>query len=150
MKTITRYLTYFLLVVLLGGVSCTDNGSDEPDMPPGGEQPAPGGPAPGGGVADDGELPGFDYEITAWNGETASDAALDVAGTDADMYHEANSFSNVVTVTYNGASATVESSNNAITSNIAGAYVAIDMLTNSVAGTEIVVKGKSEDGGLKI
>ena len=150
MKTITRYLTYFLLVVLLGGVSCTDNGSDEPDMPPGGEQPAPGGPAPGGGVADDGELPGFDYEITAWNGETASDAALDAAGTDADMYHEANSFSNVVTVTYNGASATVESSNNAITSNIAGAYVAIDMLTNSVAGTEIVVKGKSEDGGLKI
>ena len=150
MKKITRYLTYFLLVVLLGGVSCTDNGSDEPDMPPGGEQPAPGGPAPGGGVADDGELPGFDYEITAWNGETASDAALDAAGTDADMYHEANSFSNVVTVTYNGASATVESSNNAITSNIAGAYVAIDMLTNSVAGTEIVVKGKSEDGGLKI
>ena len=86
MKKITIYLTYFLLVVLLGGVSCTDNGSDEPDMPPGGEQPAPGGPASGGGVTDDGELPGFDYEITAWNGETASDAALDVAGTDAKAF----------------------------------------------------------------
>lgn len=103
-----------------------------------------------GNSTDDGTVPDFDSTITIWDGEKADDADLDVVGTDKDIYHELNTFSNTVTVVYDGSGATVTSSSRNIVTDVSGAYVTIDMLTNSVANTEIVVKGSSTDGGLKI
>ena len=94
--------------------------------------------------------PGINYDITPWTGAWASDAGMDSVGSDADFYYEANSFTNLVVVTFNDTTATVESSNSNIKTNISGAYVTIDMLSNSVSGVEIIALGKSSDGGLKI
>ena len=94
--------------------------------------------------------PDVNGDVTPWTGAWASDAAMDVVGSDSDFYYEANSFANRVVVTFNGTSATVESSNSNIKTNISGAYVTIDMLSNSVSGVEIIALGKSSDGGLKI
>ena len=92
--------------------------------------------------------PDADLSITAWSGEWASDRGYDVIGSDKDLYYELNTFSNRVVVTFNGSSASVESNNSSIKSYITGAYVGLDM--TSVSGVEVVVKGKSSDGGLKI
>ena len=94
--------------------------------------------------------PDVNGDVTPWTGVWASDAAMDVVGSDSDFYYEANSFANRVVVTFNGTSATVESSNSNIKTNISGAYVTIDMLSNSVSGVEIIALGQSSDGGLKI
>lgn len=104
----------------------------------------------GGTSSDDGSAPVFNSGITSWNGETADDASLDVVGTDADFYHEANIFANTITITYDGLSASVECSDSNILHHVSGAYVTVDMQTNSVSGVEIILKGKSENGGLKI
>lgn len=92
--------------------------------------------------------PDADLSITAWSGEWATDRGNDTVGSDKDFYHELNTFNNRVTVTYDGSSATVESNNSSIKSYITGAYVGLDM--TSVSGVEVVVKGNSSDGGLKI
>lgn len=144
-----KLLQRLLLLLVMGSYACTpsDNGFFPNDFP--GE--IPGGMANGNGTSsDDGTAPEFDSTITQWDGEKAEDAHLDVVGTDADFYHEANTFTSTVTITYNGSSVSVESSNNQILHHISGAYATVDMQTNSVSGVEIVVKGKSEDGGLKI
>ena len=86
-------------------------------------------------------------DITPWTGIWASDAGMDAVGSDPDFYYEANTFSNLVVVTFNGNTATVESSNSSIKRDISGAYVTIDMLTNGVSGVEIIVLGKSRSGG---
>lgn len=99
---------------------------------------------------DDGNAPDFDYTITAYDGEKADDAAADVVGTDEDLYWEANSFTETVTVAYEGTSATVTTTNEAVLCHTDGAYVTIDMLTNSVKNVEITVSGKSDAGQLKI
>ena len=144
-----KLLQQLLLLLVMGCYACTpsDNGFFPDDFP--GE--IPGGMANGNGTSsNDGTVPEFDSTITQWDGEEAEDAHLDVVGTDADFYHEANTFTSTVTITYNGSSVSVESSNNQILHHISGAYATVDMQTNSVSGVEIVVKGKSEDGGLKI
>ena len=92
--------------------------------------------------------PDADLSITAWSGEWATDSGNDAVGSDKDFFYELNTFSNRVTVTYNGSTASVESNNSSIKSYITGAYVGLDM--TSVSGVEIIVKGKSSDGGLKI
>ena len=89
--------------------------------------------------SDDGTAPDVDSVISAWAGEKADDAHLDVVGTDADFYHEANSFTSTVTVTYNGSSASVETSNSKILHHVTGAYVTLDMQTNSVSNVEMVL-----------
>ena len=127
--------------------SCTtDNGFEEWGMIPG--------DMPGGGSgSDDGDTPDFDSTITAWDGQTADDAALDVVGTDEDIYWEANGFDDggvTVNVVYSGNTATVTTSDASVKYYTDGAYVTIDMLTNSVKNVEIVVSGKSDDGQLKI
>lgn len=102
------------------------------------------------GGEDDGDTPDFDYTITAYDGETADDAADDRVGADEDLYWEAGSFTETVAVAYAGTTATVTTANKDILYNVDGAYVAIDMLTNSVKNVEIVVSGQSDDGQLKI
>ena len=104
----------------------------------------------GGGSAGSGDTPSFDSTITPWSGDKATDAAQDKVGTDEDFYHEANTFTNKVTVKFADSDATIESNNNKILCYKTGAYVTIDMQTNSVSKTEIVLSGSSSDGALKI
>ena len=139
-----------LLMLTLGTEfsSCTvDNGFEQWEMP---------GDLPGGGSgSDDGDAPGFDPTITDWNGQKADDATLDVVGTNEDIYWEANAFGDdndgvTVKVVYSESSATVNTSDNSVICYTDGAYVTVDMLTNSVKNVEIVVSGKSGDGQLKI
>ena len=145
MNRIVKYSVYALLLVAGNACSGTDN---EPTFTP--DIPGGQGGISSGTSSDDGTVPSFSSVITDWNGETADDATQDVAGNDDAFYHEARDFYNTVTVTYNGSTATVESSNSRIITNVSGAYVAVDMQTNSVTATEIIVKGQSSDGGLKI
>ena len=108
----------------------------------------------GGNGSDDGDAPDFDPIITGWDGQKADDAAMDIVGTNEDIYWEANGFGGskavTVTVTYSGSSATVTTSDTSVEYYTDGAYVTIDMLTHSVKNVEIVVSGKSDDGQLKI
>lgn len=106
-------------------------------------------PGPGMGT-DDGDVPDFDSTIAPYTGETADDASDDIVGADEDVYWEANTFSSVVTVVYDGTSATATSSDSRIICHTEGAYVTVDMLTNSVKNVEIIASGKSDDGQLKI
>ncbi len=103
-----------------------------------------------GSVNDDGSAPDFDATINQWDGQTATDASSDVVGSDADFYYEANSFKNTIKITYNGSSATVQNSNSDILIQQQGAYVTVDMATNTVSNTEIIISGNSDDGALKI
>lgn len=99
---------------------------------------------------DDGDTPDSDSTIMTYNGEKADDAADDVVGTDEDLYWEANSFTETITVVYEGTTSTVTTTNESVLYHTDGAYVTIDMQTNSVKNVEIIVSGKSDDGQLKI
>lgn len=89
-------------------------------------------------------------DIDPWTGAVADDAYLDAVGSDNDLFVELNNFTKRVVVRFDGNIATVENSNSSIISHINGAYVTIDMVSNSVDGVEIIAMGKSSDGGLKI
>lgn len=137
----------FTLALGTGILSCTGDSSEEQEMTP---EELPG----GGNGSDDGDAPDFDPIITGWDGQKADDAAMDIVGTNEDIYWEANGFGGskavTVTVTYSGSSATVTTSDTSVEYYTDGAYVTIDMLTHSVKNVEIVVSGKSDDGQLKI
>ncbi|MDO4755217.1 MAG: carbohydrate-binding domain-containing protein [Parabacteroides sp.] len=144
-----RLAQLLLILLMVGNFACLPSVEDPffDEMP----GDFPGGMFGGNGsVSDDGDTPEFDSSITEWNGEKADDAHIDVVGTDEDYYFEANSFTDIVTITYNGANASVECSNRKILYHVQGAYVTVDMQTNAVSNVEIAVKGKSDDGGLKI
>lgn len=130
--------------------SCTtDNGFERPEMMIPGDMPG------GGSGSDDGDTPDFDSTIAAWDGQMADDAASDTVRSDGDTYWEANSFGTdnggvTVNVVYSGSSVAVTTSDTSVEYYTDGAYVTIDLLTNSVKNVEIVVSGKSDDGQLKI
>ncbi len=121
-----------------------DDNMGMPGVPPGGN--------PGMGTgSDDGDKPVFDPEIAPWSGQTANDAGSDkVDQTNADIYHEANSFTEKVRINFSDNNANVSVTDDKILIYQEGAYVTVDMLTNSVKDAEIVVSGKSSDGQLKI
>ena len=140
-----------LPLLAAAGLSGCTTGSD---MDP--WEVTPGGLPSSGSSSDDGDTPTFDPTIAEWNGEKADDAALDVVDySNEDIYWEANSFGTdsggaTVTVAYSGSSAAVTTSDSSVKYYTDGAYVTIDMLTNSVKNVEITVSGKSDDGQLKI
>ncbi len=139
----------FCILGVMALVSCSTNDNDWGSFLP--NDPSQGGiGGVGGSTSDDGSAPDFDPVITAWNGQKATDASSDVVGTDKDFFHELNTWKNTVTIAYNGASATVTTTNDAILYNVSGAYVTIDMATNDVDKTEIKVSGTSTDGALKV
>jgi hypothetical protein len=92
--------------------------------------------------------PEVDNSIEPWSGMWANDQSNDNVGANVDFYHELNSFDNRVVVKYDGDIATVESTTSSIKSYVEGAYVALDMTGTS--GVEVVVIGKTSNGGLKI
>lgn len=144
--------TYFSTVLMLCAValfsSCSkeENGSiDTPDSPSSGSNTSMSNPS-----ITDVVYPTFDTTIKEYSGEKATDASLDIVGTDEDIYWEANKIKETVTVVYDGSSATVTTTNSSILYDVQGAYVTVDMLTNSVKNVEVIVKGNSSDGQLKI
>jgi hypothetical protein len=142
-----------MVFLLMGGLTACGTSGDDPfgDWNNGMGQVDPGnGGGTGGTSSDDYSAPTFDSVIAAWSGQTATDAANDVAGTDEDFYYEANKFKNTVRVTYSGDNATVETTNSNVLIHQTGAYVTVDMATNTVSGVEIILSGKSDDGALKI
>ena len=94
--------------------------------------------------------PDADTSISRWTGLWATDAGRDVVGNNSDFFHELNTFDNIVTVRFNGSSAVVEKSNSSINTHIDGAYVTLDMQSNSVSGVKVVVSGSTSDGSLKV
>lgn len=144
--------SFFAGLLLSAAVLLTGCSKDEwpGDMDfPGTEPP---GELPGTGGDDSGSSPDFDPVIAPWGGEKADDASSDtVDPANDDIYHEANSFTEKVTVVYSGESATVTLADGSkVKSEVNGAYVVVDMQTNSVKDVEIVASGKSSDGQLKI
>lgn len=113
----------------------TPDTPEEPDVPI--PQPSEGYPTP-------------DTSIEAWSGAYADDGANDIVGDNVDFFHELNSFTNLVVVKYNGATAEVTTTNSDIAIHQDGAYVTVDMQSKGVANTEVVIVGRSSDGALKI
>ncbi|MCC8037121.1 MAG: carbohydrate-binding domain-containing protein [Bacteroidales bacterium] len=140
--SLTLILSGLALAALIIGCA-----TDEPSYSEG----APGGGSSSGSTSVDGTDPSFDSSITAWDGQTASDTSkASDYGSDKDIYHELNTFSNVLTITYNGTSASYTTTNDKILVYQTGAHVTVDMLTNDVDKTEIILKGTSSDGSLKV
>ncbi len=94
--------------------------------------------------------PTFNATIASYDGTTAQDADADIVGNDTDLYWEANTFSNIVNVNFDGATASVQSTNSAIITNVSGSYVTIDFQTNAVSNVEIILTGNTTDGALKV
>lgn len=159
MKNSNKKILLFSAIMLLSSsgsslMSCSkDNNFDLPGMFP---DNVPG-DLPGGipgADSDDGDIPEVDTSISQWDGSTADDVAQDVIGQDENLYWEANGFGSdgavTVTVIYSDTHATVTTSDSSVKYYTDGAYVTIDMLTNSVKNVEIIVNGNSADGQLKI
>lgn len=124
--------------------SCSEDG---PDNPGGGDTDT----ETAGKTLDDGTVPSFSQQVVQWNGEKADDASKDKVGNDADFYHEANTFDKTVTITFNGSSAaTIDNKYAAVRTLVLGGYVIIDLQTLAAKGVELVLKGSTEDGGIKI
>lgn len=104
----------------------------------------------GGSILDDGTRPAPNYDVAPWEGTAASDSSNDIVGTDTDIYHEVNNFTQLVVVRYNGSSANVTTTSADIKCYTEGAYVTIDMASNSVSGVEIIALGTTTDGSLKV
>ncbi len=132
-----KYIYPLILLTACMAASCSEEGPDKNEDSK--------------GIAlDNGTAPDFDTTLSGWNGETATDGDKDVVGSDDKVYHELTNFRYTVNVSYAGNTASVESNNPRIKSYVEGAYVTVDFQTYSVSDVEIIVKGKTEDGGLKI
>lgn len=88
--------------------------------------------------------------VAAWTGPKADDSASDIAGSDSDIYWEACTWNDIVTVIYDGSTASVTKTNDKIISNVSGAHVTIDLETNSVSNVCVILKGSSSDGSFKL
>lgn len=91
----------------------------------------------------------MDTSIPAgYDGTMATDT--DTPGTDINIYWEKNNFSNKVEVIYDGATARVSTSYKYVTYTIQGANVTLDFKTKGGSSAEVIVKGSSAKGSLKI
>lgn len=87
----------------------------------------------------------------AYSGEIASDTALSgeyPAGNND--YWENSSFPNVITISYDGNAAEVSDKSGKAVVSKNGAYVTLDLATNAMEGVEIIARGITDDGNLKI
>lgn len=92
--------------------------------------------------------PEGDMSIDRWEGQWAEDMAQDLVGEEKDFYFELNNFDTQLIVRFDGDTVVTECDNKAIKSYVDGAYLTLDMC--GVSGVEIVVMGRSDNGGLKI
>ena len=101
----------------------------------------------------------YEFSTIEYDGQLATDSDAEVTDkSDADIYWEAEAesdgtFKNAVTITYAGEDATVEMSKNAekvYTYKKEGAHVVLYPSGDDVKKCEIILKGSSENGSLKI
>lgn len=141
---------YCLFLATLSICACNTNGMD-PFNPggPGGDQPMP--PGTQGST--------YEFSTIEYDGQLATDSDAEVTDkSDADIYWEAEAesdgtFKNTVTITYAVEDATVEMSKNAekvYTYNKEGAHVVLFPSGDDVKKCEIILKGSSDNGSLKI
>lgn len=139
-----------LFFAALSVCACNTNGMD-PFGPfgPGGDQPMP--PGTQGST--------YEFSTIEYDGLLSTDSDADVTDkSDADIYWEAEAesdgtFKNTIIVTYAGDDATVEMSKNAgmvYTFAKEGAHVVLYPSGDDVKKCEIILKGSSENGSLKI
>ena len=139
-----------LFFAALSVCACNTNGMD-PFGPfgPGGDQPMPPGT----------EGSTYEFSTIEYDGLLSTDSDADVTDkSDSDIYWEAEvesdgTFKNTIIVTYAGDDATVEMSNNAgkvYTFAKEGAHVVLYPSGDDVKKCEIILKGSSENGSLKI
>ena len=148
MLYIKRTSIIFAVLITSMLTSCTSNEPEQyfPPMPGG----QPGGGMIGSNTADDTTAPDIDATIYAYNGETATDDAADVVGESEDLFYELNDFSTLVEVVFDGEKSIIKSQNAKVITHQDGAHVVIDLLTNSVKNVNIVLRGNSSDGSLKV
>lgn len=141
---------YCLFLAALSVCACNTNGMD-PFNPggPGGDQPMP--PGTQGST--------YEFSTIEYDGLLSTDSDADVTDkSDADIYWEAEAesdgtFKNAVTITYAGEDATVDMSKNAekvYTYKKEGAHVVLYPSGDDVKKCEIILKGSSDNGSLKI
>ena len=139
-----------LFFAALSVCACNTNGMD-PFGPfgPGGDQPMPPGT----------EGSTYEFSTIEYDGLLSTDSDADVTDkSDSDIYWEAEAesdgtFKNTIIVTYAGDDATVEMSKNAgkvYTFAKEGAHVVLYPSGDDVKKCEIILKGSSENGSLKI
>ena len=139
-----------LFFAALSVCACNTNGMD-PFGPfgPGGDQPMPPGT----------EGSTYEFSTIEYDGLLCTDSDADVTDkSDSDIYWEAEAesdgtFKNTIIVTYAGDDATVEMSKNAgkvYTFAKEGAHVVLYPSGDDVKKCEIILKGSSENGSLKI
>ncbi|MBD5226018.1 MAG: carbohydrate-binding domain-containing protein [Bacteroidales bacterium] len=142
MKKAIHYLCPLLSAAFLLA-SCSEDG-------PGSQTTEEPGLGTEGTATDNGTLPPFSQTIPVWHGEKATDADDDAVGTNDEIYHELSSFNQKVTVEFAGKTATVTTANQRIRTYTEEGYATVDFQTGNVSGVEIIVKGQTSDGGLKI
>lgn len=133
LKGAVRTLFCALFVSLLPGCSEESKEAQEPPV----------GPATGIGAE-------IERAILPYDGQMADDASKDKPSQNTDFYWEASEFPNKVTIEYDGATAKVTNTNPAVRIHTDGANVTVDATTGNVSGVEIIARGESEDGQLKI
>jgi len=109
----------------------------------------------GGNVVDEGEYESGNSSENTGTGTLADTYVVDASPdtpdkSNADIYWEANSFPTKVFVVFDGKTAKVEGNNKDVLNYISGANVVLDLQTKSVEGAEIIVRGTTTDGSLKI
>lgn len=127
---------FSLLCASITLASCSEEGPDAPGRE--------------GQASEDANIPAYSSSLPVWNGERADDFSADAVGQNADLYHELSTFGRKIEIEYSGATATVTSQIAGVKTDVSGAYVTIDMKSANVSGVEIILKGSSADGGLKI
>lgn len=142
-------LRYMAGVILSAALMASLTGCHN-DIPKPSEKEIPGIDGEGDSGIDDGSAPDFVTEMPPYTGQLADDAHNDAPGTNADLYWEAGTYTSKVYVRYDSTTASVTTSVPGIIYYTDGAYVTVDMLTNSVKNVEIVVSGSTTDGQLKI
>lgn len=136
-----RILTISALA-LIGIMACSPTDRPFDQMPP----EIPGQESGENGVEN--YTPEISTEENGYDGQIATDKSSDVVITDDETYWENLNIENTVTIKYNGSTAEVTSTSDAVKTFVTGADVALDL---SYAGvTEVTATGKSVDGQLKI
>ncbi|MCM1309760.1 MAG: carbohydrate-binding domain-containing protein [Bacteroides sp.] len=135
---------YFLIALpLLALVGCKN---DEPNIEP---EPEPPVKVDGEGETPDYDpesIPTFDYTFKNYAGEKATDA-VSYQPNNADLNPDDNDWTNIVTVTYNGSSASVDAPTG-VTATILGCNVELKL--GSTKNVKVVATGSSANGSLTL
>ena len=93
----------------------------------------------------------IDSTIKNYDGETANDISADVTDPGApDLFWENGTFKNEIIITWDGSSVQVSKSDDNIKCYATGGHVTVDLITGSVEGVNLILKGTSTDGSIKI